>query len=63
MEIILSQVCPQAQSHLSILTNGFNCENQALTLLIHTYDWNMHAMNIYYSRIQVVIDYETKSRT
>lgn len=38
MEIILLQVFPQAQSHLGILTNGFNYENQALTLLIHTYD-------------------------
>lgn len=63
MEKILLQVSAQAQSHLGILTNGFNYENQALTLLIHTYDWNMHAMNIYYSRIQVVIDCETKSRT
>lgn len=63
MEILLLQVSAQAQRHLGILTNGFNYGNQALTLQIHTYDWNIHAMNIYFSRIHVVIDCETKSGT
>ena len=59
MEIRLQQVSVQSQSHLEILANGFNYENQAQA--IHTYDWNMHAMNIYSGRIQVVVDCETKS--
>lgn len=63
MEIILLQVSAQAENHLGIVTNGFNYGSQALALQIHTYDWNMHAMNIYFSRIQVVIDCETKSGT
>lgn len=63
MEIILLQVSAQAQSQLGILTDDFNYGNQALTLQIRTYGWNMHAMNIYFSRIQVVMDCETKSRT
>lgn len=58
---MLQQVSAQVQTHLGILVNGFNYGNQALTYKIHTYEWNMHAMNIYFGRTQVVMDCETKS--